>query len=899
MKINFLLPKALLLVLLPFYCSLAANAQTTVKGTVLDAESDAPLIGAHVMLAKSSTGTKTAIDGQFMLELNQQPPFTLTITYLGYDPKEILVTETQPTLNIRLQPNYTLTSEVVISASRRPEKVQEAPAAINIVSAEQIANDAVGNPFLSLRNVVGVDVGQAGVSSGMITLRGSASVFQTETFVMVDYRNLVLPGLGTLGYGQQPIDPIDLARVEVVKGPGSALYGPGVESGVIHFISKDPFQYPGTTLSIGGGTRNAFEASVRHAATNKAKTLGYKVLGFYRTARDWELNPNDPVDSAHLATFQEVVVSALTGEPVFTEIPDYFTESIGFTGTLEYRPTTQTSIVGTGGWSMGQFIFRTAQGEGYVTAPRPFAQLRLQSGGLFAQAFWSNHDGSDGNSGLYPTGLTTITESHQFEGQLQYNFLALNDKVNFTTGADYRLNTVDTKGTVHGRYEDDDDFTIYGAYLQGDATLTNKLSLIAAGRVDRFVALEATSFSPRLGLVYKAAPAHTFRVTFNRAVGAPTSLNLYADLPLANAGAYMAHLLGGAQPVTFTESNTTSFLPGNPVYDGIGQQLAPVYGVLTAGIAASGALPESLIEYLTSLTPSIPGASAGAMSMAPRSRGKLELSQSNMFEVGYKGTFNGKLGITIDAYYNMRNNMLSAPIQASPVVVQPTLGADLAAAVAATVDPAVLANYGLTPEQVAGIYQNAAQSISANPDGSFRPLGVVRSDQTPPASPLPTIDLAYYNISQIEYGGIDVALNYWFTKNFSAMGSVSWLSNNLFDEVEIGEGETAATTNFSLNVPDTKLKFSLDYLPESGLNSSLAVRYTSAWTAISGAPFTGPVDAFTVVDLGAGYRFKYGLNLSVMATNLFEEEYRFIYGAPKIGRQILARATYSFGGKEK
>ena len=871
------------------------SAQVTITGSVHDARNTIPLAGANIAVVSTGAATFSNEKGLFSLQINQPPPLSIVVSFTGYRSEEIQINNNEKELNITLHPAISELSEVVVSASRRPEKLQEAPAAIGIIKSQKISADVVGNPFLSLRNMVGVDVGQAGVNSGMITLRGSSSVFQTETFVMADYRNLVLPGLGTLGYSQQPIDQIDLAKIEVVKGPGSALYGPGVESGIVHFISKNPIDYPGTSVSMGGGSRSSFETAIRHAATNDSKTFGYKILALYRTAQDWELDPNDPIDSAHLASYQNVVVSSLTGDTVFMKVPDYNTESVGVTATVEYRPGPKTSLTGVAGWSLGKYIYRTAQGEGYVDAPRPFAQVRFRSGGFFAQAFWSYYDGRDGNTGLYSTGKTTVQQSNQLEGQLQYNFAAFSNRVKLTSGADYRLNTVDSRGTVNGRYENDDKFLIVGGYLQGDAQLSHKLNLVAAGRIDRFNALKETSFSPRIGLIYKAAANHTFRATFNHAVSAPTTINLFGDLALLDAGAYFAHLLGGAQPVSFNNPQTTSFLPGNSVYNGVGQSLSPVYAVLTAAIARSGALPKQLTDYLLTLGPDIPGVSAGIQSMAPRTREKLKLSTSNMFEVGYKGNFSKRLNITLDAYYNIRKNLLSAPIQASPVVVQPTLGADLSAAVAATVDPIELAKYSLTPGQVAAIYQNAANGIAKDGNGNFKPLGVIRSDQTSPSSAKPTIDLAYYNITEIKYGGIDLAAEYSLTRDLSASGSISWLSDNLFKEVPVGKDKHSAMTDFSLNVSDTKIKGGIQYHPALGFNGSISARYQSKWDAINGALFTGHVDAFTMVDVSIGYQFKKGLSVNATCTNLFQEDYRFIYGAPVIGRQAMVRLTYSCG----
>ena len=67
---------------------------------------------------------------------------------------------------------------------------------------------------------------------------------------MLDYRSLISPGLEYFDSQNSPINNIDLERIEVVLGPASALYGPDVTTGVVHFISKNPFEHPGSTAEL-------------------------------------------------------------------------------------------------------------------------------------------------------------------------------------------------------------------------------------------------------------------------------------------------------------------------------------------------------------------------------------------------------------------------------------------------------------------------------------------------------------------------------------------------------------------------------------------------------------------------------------------------------------------------
>lgn len=870
-------------------------SQVSISGLVMDNVNNIPITGASVEVRGEIEGTSSAEDGSFSITIKQPLPAKLIVTYLGYQLREIMIDRPTNNLLVSMMPGALIGQEVVVSVSRKREKVQEAPSAVDVIQQRALLADAVSNPFLSLRNKVGLDVTQTGVNGGHITLRGRSAVFQTETFVMSDYRNLIIPGLGTLAYGQQPIDPIDLEKIEIVKGPGSALYGPGLEAGIVHFISKSPFDKQGTTFSLGAGTRNLLQASFRQAGVSANGKLGYKVTGYYRKANDWEIDRLDPTEASQFASFKPRIVSSLTDKLVTNTVPNYKVESMGITGTLAYRPNDETTITSTAGWSVGKALFRTSQGVGYTAAPRPFAQTRVQSGGWFGQAFWSYQGGKDGKTYLYATGLTTITESHQFEGQLQYTFDFGEDKINYVFGTDYRLNTTDTKGTVHGRWETMDDYAIFGIYGQAKMSISNDVYFVGAARFDHFPALEKSSYSPRLGLVYKPTPLHTLRLTFNHAVGAPSAINLYGDLALADTDRFSYHLLGGADKISFDNKQTASFLPGVGLTEGVGLDLQPVYSLLTQQLAEKGLASEEVINYLNGLEEQVSGFSAGVLTQEPLIRSTLDLSSSDMYEIGYKGLVNNRWSIGIDLYYNKRTNLLSAPILASPFVMQPTLAADLSKALENSLDGETLADLGETPSSIASLYAQLARGLSVDPlTGESQVLGLISTDQSPENSALPTADLAYYNISEIDYYGLDFSLKYYVHKDLSIFGNLTWLSQVYFEDVPIGEGFDRLTTDFSLNVPSTKVKMGIELAPDYGFNAFLMLRYQNRWTSINGIPWSGPVDAFTLTDIGLGYAFQQNFRLNLTVTNVFGEDYRAIYGAPKIGRQMIVKTYFDF-----
>ena len=120
---------------------------------------------------------------------------------------------------------------------------------------------------------------------------------------MLDYRSLISPGLEYFDSQNTLINNIDLERIEVVLGPASALYGPYIITGVVHFISKNPFDHPGSTAELIYGERNTFKVAMRHAGKNEKETFAYKFNVRYGSGQDFTLDPDDSDNQEILSTF--------------------------------------------------------------------------------------------------------------------------------------------------------------------------------------------------------------------------------------------------------------------------------------------------------------------------------------------------------------------------------------------------------------------------------------------------------------------------------------------------------------------------------------------------------------------------------------------------------------------
>ena len=211
------------------------------------------------------------------------------------------VTSADQQISISLEAGQNL-DEIIISASRRPQKISESPQSVSIITARDLENNSnVTDPIRSLVDIPGVQLQQQSANVINIEMRAGSGVFGTSTFPMLDYRNLFNPTSSSFLSYQSGLSNIDIARIEVVRGANSALYGPGVSSGIVHFLTKNPIDYPGTTVELIAGELATTGAAIRHAWSNEKKTFGYKINARYLKGNDFNFDPNDPRDQANIA----------------------------------------------------------------------------------------------------------------------------------------------------------------------------------------------------------------------------------------------------------------------------------------------------------------------------------------------------------------------------------------------------------------------------------------------------------------------------------------------------------------------------------------------------------------------------------------------------------------------
>jgi len=226
---------------LMFSVHLFSQHYGAIKGKVVDSENNQPVFGVNILIKGTLMGTSTDSKGKF--EINNIPPgmYTLFISHIGYRNKTLqnitITSGTDTVLNVELKESVLEMNPVVVSATKHPQSLHSTHQAVEVIPHIRIKESQYSRLYRSLDNVPGIHFNEQNIS-----IRGSSgySVFNvgSRILVMVDGIPVNSPDLGAINWDILPI--LDIKRIEIVKGAGSALYGSSAMGGVVNIITNEP-----------------------------------------------------------------------------------------------------------------------------------------------------------------------------------------------------------------------------------------------------------------------------------------------------------------------------------------------------------------------------------------------------------------------------------------------------------------------------------------------------------------------------------------------------------------------------------------------------------------------------------------------------------------------------------
>lgn len=288
------------LILLVSLGTAGAMAQTTISGTVTDGDTKETLVGVNIVVKSKVIGTITDLSGQFSLNVNQEPPFTLVFSMVGFQSKEVEITSANTSgLNVELFEQTMLGQEVVISASRVEESILQSPVSIEKMDILSIRDTPADNYYKAIANLKGVDVTSSSINFQIVNARGFNSTGNTRFVQLTDGMDTQAPALNfPIGNLNGPSE-LDVESVEFIPGSASALYGPNAFNGILLVNSKSAFEYQGLSAFYKQGFNHfngrpgepsnpqpMYEGSIRYAKAFNNK-FAFKLNGSFMQATDW------------------------------------------------------------------------------------------------------------------------------------------------------------------------------------------------------------------------------------------------------------------------------------------------------------------------------------------------------------------------------------------------------------------------------------------------------------------------------------------------------------------------------------------------------------------------------------------------------------------------------------
>lgn len=419
--------------------------------------------------------------------------------------------------------------DVVITASRRAESPLEAPNAVTILTAEDIRLSGARTLPDLLRRVPGVDVMAMSYSDFNVAIRGFNRRIANKILVLIDGRTAYQDFLGLTLWRGFSIDLRDIERVEIVRGPGSAIYGAYAFTGIINIITKSPGEIRGGSAYAAAGNGERVDASFQYGDVRGP--VGFRFSGGYERADkfDNEFDPSSPDISTNLDDVDE------SREVVRADGQVEYTLGSGDLGKVYVGGGARVGFTEVYGVSS----LRNQAVDGVVTNVR----AGYASDKFSFRAYWQSQS-VDTEPQFFRTGTTNLS------GQIESDVVSIEPLYRPTfelggthrlvLGGEYRFKYIDWNYLNDTQTENH-----FALFFQDAYEISSKFTVLASARLDVHPFIGPLG-SPRLAFIFKPTPKQALRLSAGTAFRVPTLAETYISLeaPTQNPGAAI-RLVGG------------------------------------------------------------------------------------------------------------------------------------------------------------------------------------------------------------------------------------------------------------------------------------------------------------------------------------------------------------------
>lgn len=751
----------------------------------------------------------------------------------------------------------------VFSASRRAERITEAPAAITMIPAAEIEREASHGQLPKLLEFTpGAQVTQSGIYDFNFNTRGFNSSLNRRVAVVIDGREPSVPFLGSQEWASVSFPLDDLEQAELVRGPSAALYGANASSGVLNLLTKRPRGSEGGLVRLTGGELSTFNADLRWAGHLGGDWWG-KAVGGVRQSGDFTVSRVGAAEYS-VPCSTTVTSDCLPQEAAPLDPED--DDEIAFASARvdRYVGGEENLLTFEGGWAdVSGPVFQTGIGRVQLVD----VERRWFRGNL-ATPHWNFLAAANTRDAPEQTALSTgnnlALDEEMWKGEIQTNWDLAGGRLRVVGGVSYRddrINSSDFDGRVRpGLFAPTQQTLLFesvradfsAAFAQLDWLISERLKLVVAGRYDDS-SLHDPEFSPKGSLVWSIDHDNSLRLTYNRAFQVPNYSEYFLQAEVRPA------LNLGAVPCFEKDPATGVFVPcvGRPLVNleelcaldgevcGFDTDFAPGEGPEFPGLRPANEItPDTLLLAL--------------------GNDDLEVEKVETWELGYTGILNDQLFLTIDYYRSENDNFITDLL--------PQLGTPFG-----RVNP----NFG--PFQLpSGLSAERREQILFILQRILGPTFALMSNNV---DGVPILALASYtNFGSVDTQGVDLGADWALTRNWNLGFTYSWF------DFELQESRPGFERLLLPNTPEHAASASVGYVGER-FDASLSYRWSDEfrWTV---GPFQGQVPDYGVVDLVGNFDLNEHFSVGLNVANALDEEHWEAFGGDLLGRRALGSVTF-------
>lgn len=385
----------------------------------------------------------------------------------------------------------------VLSASKSLKEVSRTPAAVYVLTRDEIRRSGATNLPEALRLVPGVEVAQITGVTWAIAIRGSNNVNSNKLLVLIDGVTVYNPLMSGVVWSEQSMLLDDIERIEVIRGPGATMWGANAVNGVINVITRRTGPTPGGTSTVVAGSGDPLQTRLRYE--HSGKRASWRIWGQYSLYE--QLYPQsgiprlDPWPTVLGGFRTDISLSAQDKLTVQGEVRRYEGRIRNlFSGGNDGSPNN-----GTDGYIMARWEHVGRRGDSTVLQLHEFANSL--------------------DAGYFKSQIRT------FDLDFHHTF-RVSEKHDLMLGAGMRSNSIRTAGTSDFFFDPAKNvYGIYNIFAQDDWTLIrDRLSAEIGIKLERFER-EGLTFDPTARIIWTPSRRQDYWVAFSHAVRVPSHVD--------------------------------------------------------------------------------------------------------------------------------------------------------------------------------------------------------------------------------------------------------------------------------------------------------------------------------------------------------------------------------------